>query len=105
MKRQVEERGEHGGVAGKCGVREEDRDAGRDQYNRVMICSLRGSGGTALSDIRDQSMRVCVCVHKCQFAFLLLSMVDRKRNRLGFSCCVQATSNCLRKFNYQFRNY
>lgn len=59
--------------------------AGRDQYRRIMICSLWGSGGTAVSDIRDQS----VCVHKCWFAFLLLRAIVRKRKRLGFSCCMQ----------------
>lgn len=53
IKRQVEERGEHGG---------RQRDAESDQYNRVMICSLQGSGGTALRHQRSKRVCVCVCV-------------------------------------------
>lgn len=92
IKRCGEERGERGGVAEKmCGEKRRQRDAGRDQYRRVIISSLWGSGGTAPSDIRDQSLRV----HECWFTFLLLSMSFRKRKRLGLSCCMQAASKCL----------
>lgn len=41
IKRQVEESGEHGGASEKMwGERRRQRGAGRDQYSRVMICSL-----------------------------------------------------------------
>lgn len=97
-----------------CGGRRRQRDTGRDQYGRVMIGSLRGSGGTALSDIRDQS--VCVRVHRVWF--LLLCTVFRNMRRLGFSCCMQNVrcmcdetdmsdvgSTVSKQFNFEFRNY
>lgn len=82
IKRQGEERVGHGGAEERTlGVRKRQEDAGEDQYSRVMIGSLRGSGGTTLSDIRDQSVRVCTSVGL--LSYYLMRLPGRGRGR-GF---------------------